>query len=127
MYMYMYVKCVHVYVGGLCTECSGFSGTLFQVLLQDSDCFLVQPNDRLGFAQRVTDVPLRSMIEQNNVRYTQFYTPPDNASLPRLGDRVPVESIRLPTVFALAALVDQGASAAVSVSASSSASASSTL
>ena len=28
MYMYMYVKCVHVYVGGLCTECSGFSGVV---------------------------------------------------------------------------------------------------
>ena len=98
----------------VCAQNVQDSVALFQVLLQDSDCFLVQPNDRLGFAQRVTDVPLRSMIEQNNVRYTQFYTPPDNASLPRLGDSVPVESIRLPTVFALAALVDQGASSSAS-------------
>ena len=79
--------------------------------MADTDCFLVQPNDRLAFAQEDEQGSLGYTIAQGRqFGFTQFLTLSAGAMLPQIGDTMDVISLELPNVFALAALVDEGIS-----------------
>ncbi len=77
---------------------------LFQFYLQDSECFHVKANDRLGFTNvQDSSLPGYAFLTNGHNTLTLAYT-----RFPTVGSAKPFDTLKLPYQFAIEAVVDEG-------------------
>ena len=78
----------------------------FQILLQTSYCFYIEPGDRLGFTNEMSSSPVGYVFVSSGLNVISASITGDN--YPHINDTVAFDTLELPYEFAISAIVDIG-------------------